>query len=238
MILPYAAGMVSPSISDSDGMDGDRSPLPPAYPARTSRERMLESMMRMAAEKGFEATTVTEVAEAAGVSEATFFETFGDKEGCFLESYDALIDVLVSYVSSEFEAAARRPWPDRIAAGLRALVEFMANEPELARMAMVEGSALGEGARARYQETLDRFITFLEEGREYSGQGDALPADTPRLAIGGAASLIFDEVRAGRARELENILPELVYAVLMPYLGSEAAEEEMRRVAGKVELED
>lgn len=219
-------------------MDVDRSPLPPAYPARTSRERMLEAMMRVAAEKGYEATTVTEVAAAAGVSEATFFETFGDKEGCFLESYDALIDVLVSHVENAFESAARRPWPDRIAVGLRALVEFMASEPELARMAMVEGSALGEGARARYRETLDRFIPFLEAGREYSGQGDELPADTARLAIGGAASLIFDEVRGGRGRELEHILPDLVFAVLMPYLGSEAAEEEMRRVAGEADRED
>jgi AcrR family transcriptional regulator len=194
---------------------------------------MLEAMMRGAAEKGYEATTVTEVAAAGGVSEATFFEMFGDKEGCFLESYAALIDVLVSHVENAFETAARRPWPDQIAAGLRAMIEFMASEPELTRMAMVEGSALGEGARARYQETLERFIPFLEAGREYSGQGDGLPADTARLAVGGAASMIFGEVRAGRGRDLERILPDLVYAVLMPYLGAEAAGEEMRRVAAR-----
>ena len=45
--------------------------------------------------------------------------------------------------------------------------------------------------------------------------------------------MIFDEVRAGRGPELERILPDLVFAVLMPYLGPEAAEEEMRRVAGE-----
>jgi AcrR family transcriptional regulator len=194
---------------------------------------MLEAMLRTAAEKGYARTMVADVAAAAEVSEATFFETFGDKEGCFLESYDTIIDVLVSRVSNAFEAAGETPWPDRVAAGLRALVELLAAEPEIARMAMVEVAAIGEDARARYQAALERFTGFLEEGRTYSGQGDELPADTARLAVGGAISMIFDEVvRAGRGPELERILPDLVFAVLMPYLGPEEAEKEMRRVGG------
>jgi hypothetical protein len=43
--------------------------------------------------------------------------------------------------------------------------------------------------------------------------------------------MIFDEVRAGRGPELRQLLPDLLFAVLMPYLGPEAAEDEMRRVA-------
>jgi hypothetical protein len=97
-------------------------------------------------------------------------------------------------------------------------------------MAMVEITVAGEDARERYRAALARFTPLLEEGRVYSGQGDKLPADTARFAIGGATSMIFDEVRAGRGPELRRILPDLVFAVLMPYLGPEQAEEEMRRV--------
>jgi AcrR family transcriptional regulator len=188
-------------------------------------------MVRVAATKGYEATTVTDVIELAGVSRATFHEMFEDKDACFLEAYDAVIDVLVAHVTSAFEASAGEPWPDRIAAALRALVELLAAESDIARMAMVEVTSAGEGARERYRAALARFTPFLEEGRDYSGQGDELPPDTARFAIGGATSLIFDEVRAGRGPELERILPDLVFAVLMPYLGPEAAEDEMRRVA-------
>jgi AcrR family transcriptional regulator len=194
---------------------------------------MLESMLRVAAEKGYEATLPADVARAAGVTEAAFFEAFGDKEGCFLEAYDAMIDLLVSRVSNAFVGTVECPWPERVAGGLRALVELLSSEPEIARMAMVEVTAIGEDARKRYRAALDRFVPFLDEGRAYSGQGDALPAETARLAIGGATSLIFEEVRAGRGAELQRVLPDLVFAVLMPYLGSEAAEEEMRRVAGE-----
>ena len=186
--------------------------------------------MRVAAAKGYEATTVADVIEVAGVSPETFEEMFEDKAACFLEAYDAVFDVLVAHVGSAFEASAGEPWPERIAAGLRALVELLAAEAGIARMAMVEVTAAGDEARARYRGALARFTPFLEEGREYSNQGEDLPADTARFAVGGATSMIFDEIRAGRGPELERILPDLVFAVLMPYLGPEEAEEEMRRV--------
>jgi AcrR family transcriptional regulator len=197
---------------------------------RSQRERLREAMVRVAAAKGYEATTVADVIEVAGVSEETFYGMFADKEACFLEAYDAVIDVLVAHVTSSFEAAEGEPWPDRIAAGLRALVQLLAAEADIARMAMVEVTAAGDDARERYRAALARFTPFLEEGRAYSGQGDELPPDTARFAIGGATSMIFDEIRAGRGPELERNLPDLVFAVLMPYLGPEAAEDEMRRV--------
>jgi AcrR family transcriptional regulator len=188
-------------------------------------------MVRVAAAKGYEATTAADVVEAAGVRRETFEEMFVGKEGCFLEAYDAVIDVLVAHVSTAFESTVGQPWPDRIIAALRALVELLATEHDIARMAMVEVTAVGEDARIRYRGALGRFTYFLEEGRSASTQGDELPADTARFAIGGATSMIFDEVRAGRGPELRRILPDLVFAVLMPYLGPEAAEDEMRRVA-------
>jgi AcrR family transcriptional regulator len=192
---------------------------------------MLEAMVRVAALKGYEATTVEDVIEAAGVSRETFDEMFVGKAGCFLEAYDAVIDVLVAHVSTAFESTVGQPWPERIAAGLRALVDLLATEHDIARMAMVEVTAVGEDARIRYRGALGRFTYFLEEGRSASAQGEELPADTARFAIGGATSMIFDEVRAGRGPELRRILPELLFAVLMPYIGPEEAEDEMRRVA-------
>jgi AcrR family transcriptional regulator len=188
-------------------------------------------MLKVAAAKGYETTTVDDVIQVAGVSRETFEEMFEDKAACFLEAYEAVFDVLVAHVTAAFEAAAGEPWPERIIAGLTALVELLANEADIARLSMVEVTAAGDDARARYRNALARFTPFLEEGREYSNQGEELPADTARFAIGGATSMIFDEVRAGRAPELKRILPDLVFAVLMPYIGPEAAEDEMRRVS-------
>jgi AcrR family transcriptional regulator len=201
------------------------------FSARTGsqRARLQEAMVRVAAEKGYAAATVTEVAEVAGVSTATFYELFDDKEACFLDAVGAVMDVVIAHVSAAYEGAAGAPWPERISTSLRALLELLAEEADIARLTMVEASA-ADPARERYGLALDRFTTFLEEGRDYSPRND-LPADTARFAVGAGTSLIFDEIRAGRGRELERVLPDLVFAVLMPYLGTDAAEREMRRVA-------
>jgi AcrR family transcriptional regulator len=223
--------MGSPSASDPGRRTGASQALPRAYAVRSERERLLEAMVRVAAAKGYEATTVDDVIEAAAVSRQNFDDLFADKETCFLESYDAVIDVLVAHVATAFESAVGEPWPERIVIALRALVDLLATEHDIARMAMVEVTAVGEDARIRYRAALSRFTPFLEEGRSVSAQGDELPADTARFAVGGATSMIFDEIRAGRGPELRRILPDLVFAVLMPYLGPEAAEDEMSRVA-------
>lgn len=206
--------------------------MPQAYAVRSQRERLLEAMVRVTAVKGYEATTVADVVEFAGVSRATFDDMFDGKPACFLAAYDAVFDVLIAHVTTAFDAADG-PWPERIVAALRALVELLTVETDIARVVMVEVTAAGEGARERYRAALSRFIPMLEQGRAYSGQGDTLPTDTARFAAGGATSMIFDEVRSGRVPELRRILPDLVFAVLMPYLGPEAAEEEMRRVTSE-----
>jgi AcrR family transcriptional regulator len=222
--------MDSPSTSNPEQVPGERQELPRAYLVRSQRERLLEAMLRVAAAKGYEATTVTDVIEVAGVSRATFDAMFEDKSACFLEAYDAVFDVLVAHMTSAFEAADGKSWPERVTAALSALVGLLSIEADIARLSMVEVTAAGDDARSRYRAALTRFTPFLEEGREYSRQEEELPADTARFAIGGATSMIFDEIRAGRGPELKRILPDLVFAVLMPYLGPEEAEDEMRRV--------
>jgi AcrR family transcriptional regulator len=189
-------------------------------------------MVRVAAEKGYAAATVAEVVDVAGVSTATFYELFEDKEDCFLESFGVVTDVVVAHVSDAYEAASGAPWPERVTAALRALLELLASEADIARLTMVEVGGAGEPARERYGLMLSRFTSFFEEGREYSGQ-EGLPPDTARFAVGAATSLIFDEIRAGRGAELEKLLPDLVFVVLVPYLGTDAAEEQMRQVADR-----
>ncbi|HEX3241229.1 MAG TPA: helix-turn-helix domain-containing protein [Solirubrobacterales bacterium] len=204
--------------------------LRPVYAVRSQHERILEAMLRVVAERGYEEATVTEVVALAGVTRAEFERHFADKEGCFLVAYDAVFDVLVAHVSTAFQSAAGAPWADRVIAALRALVELMAAEADLARMAIIEVTAIGGDARVRYREALDRFIPFLEQGRTASAQAERLPEQTARFAIGAVTTIVFDEIRAGRCEELEAVLPDLVFAVTMPYLGVEAAEVQMRRI--------
>jgi AcrR family transcriptional regulator len=70
----------------------------------SQRDRLFEAMIAAVAEKGYGATTVADVIAGAGVSRATFYELFGDKEDCFIAAHDELIGRLMRYVTSAFEA--------------------------------------------------------------------------------------------------------------------------------------
>ncbi len=189
--------------------------------ARSQRERALDAAVDVVAEKGYAATTVADLTREAGISRTTFYEMFPDKEACFLAAYDAAADVLARRVAAAFEAEGE--WPARARAGLEALLESLAEEPAIARLALVDFGAAGPAAQRRYRAALQRMTPLFDEGRDFAPEGRRLPPNTSRMAIGAVVGLIAEEIVAGRAEQLPGLLPEVLFATLSPYIGPEAA---------------
>jgi AcrR family transcriptional regulator len=198
--------------------------LPPEVIARSQRERLLEAAVRVVSEKGYGATTVADLTREAGISRTTFYEMYEDKEACFLAAYDGAVDALVRQVSAAYET--EEGWPRRARAGLAALLEALAAEPGLARLALVDVSAAGPAAQRRYRAALQRLTPFFDEGRDFAPGGRNLPANTSRMAIGAVAGLISDALIEERAEDLPGLLSDVLFATLVPYIGPEAAARE------------
>lgn len=189
---------------------------------RSQRDRLLTASIAATVEKGFDAMTVADIIRHAGVSRRTFYELFTDKEDAFLAAYDGAIETLVR----EMERAHREhegDWPGRIRAGLGAAAELLASNAAIAHVTMVEATAARPIIRRRYREALTRFTPFLDEGRGYSEYASRLPANTSRIAVGNVAALIFDTVYAGRAELMRDVLPDLVYVAILPFVGRDVA---------------
>jgi AcrR family transcriptional regulator len=199
--------------------------LPPEVVARSQRERLLEATVRVVAAKGYAAATVGDLTGAAGVSRTTFYELFEDKESCFLAAYDNAVDTLVRRVMAAYESERR--WPERARAGLEALLETLAEEPDLARLSLVDIGSAGPAAQRRYRNAVQRLTPLFDEGRDFSPDGRGLPPNTSRMAIGAVTGLIADELLAGRAEHLPGLLSDLLFATLVPYIGPEAAAREV-----------
>jgi AcrR family transcriptional regulator len=198
--------------------------------ARSQRDRLLEAAIRVVAAKGFAATTIGDLTKEAGISRTTFYELFDDKEACLLAAYDRAVDVLVRRIVAAYESEQR--WPERARAGLSALLEALAEEPDLARLALVDIGAAGPAAQRRYRAALQRLTPLFDEGRDFAPGGRDLPANTSRMAIGGVAGLVAEELRAGRAEQLPATLPDVLFATLMPYIGPEAAADALEELSG------
>jgi AcrR family transcriptional regulator len=199
--------------------------LPPEVIARSQRERLLEATVRVVAAKGYAATTIADLTREAGISRTTFYEQFDDKEACFLAAYEEAVDSLVRRVTASYESAGS--WPERAREGLRELLEALAAEPDLARLALVDIGAAGPAAQRRFRAAVQRLTPLFEEGRDYAPGGRALPANTSRMAIGGVTGLLADELLAGRAEQLPDLLSDVLFATLIPYIGPNAAAREV-----------
>ncbi len=70
-----------------------------------SRGRLEEAALSLYGERGFENTTVAEIAERAGVTERTFFRHFADKREVLFGGTGALLDLLVGQVADAAPSA-------------------------------------------------------------------------------------------------------------------------------------
>jgi len=194
----------------------------------TRRQSILEAMVRVVGRKGYKATSVADVIAEADTSRTTFYKHFDDKHDCFLAAYDMVTERVVREVIASCDG--EEDWLERVRTGLRTIVEMFALDPELARTAIVEVSAAGADARQRHWNAVSRFTEFLEDGKEVAGERE-LPENIALMAAGAVSGLIFDELLTGRAERLPQLLPDLLFALLVPYIGPGAATEEMRRAA-------
>jgi len=217
---------------DGNGkLPSGRHGLPREVVVQSQRERMVDAMVSVVADQGYAETTVADIIAAAGVSRATFYEQFADKEDCFVAAYSTVMDRMLAFVAEGFAAGDTGDWIERVRGGLRSLLIYLSRNPVAVRVGIVEGFGAGARARDRYQQAVSAFFPFLDAGRELVDDADRIPAETPRVVVGGISALIFNEASAGNSKKLPELLPEMIYLAVVPYMGHEAALAAMRETA-------
>src|SRR3954462_3818624 len=123
----------------------------PAVDDGHRRGRILRALAVSMAEKGYQATTIADIARAGRVSKTVVYAHFRDKEHCLLELYSRATDrvletVRVAQAEARGTAGARQagararglPGRDRLRAGIGAYMEALAAGPAVAWAALVE----------------------------------------------------------------------------------------------------
>src|SRR5689334_16514952 len=98
--------------------------------APDSADRLFAAALALYGERGFENTTVAEIAERAGLTERTFFRHFADKREVLFGGSAAVQELLVGTTT---EALASMPPLEAVAAGVEALADVLPADVELAR---------------------------------------------------------------------------------------------------------
>ena len=188
-----------------------------SFVVQNQRERILSAVAVAAAELGFAEMTVEAVIERAGVSRRTFYDNFRNKEEAFLAAYEAAVRQQAKTVQLAYlnETTMR----GRLRAGLDAYMRFMANEPEFARMCMIEVLAAGPRAIERRNDAMRMFAKIIEQNIRELVPGCTVAPLAAETIVGGIYEVVYNRVFAGRTAELPGLVDDLLATILMVTAG-------------------
>lgn len=186
--------------------------------AHHQRERLIAGLAEAVAEKGYAAVTLTDITRQAKVSRRVFYANFESKEQCFLAAFEVVVGHLHELVAEAVEGID--DWPRRTVAATRAVLAFLASEPDLARLCLVESRGGGPAVTARFNEAAGEIAPLLRQGRAERPEAERpLPDSTEDSTIGSLVSLAYRKAAAGEAAKLEDLAPDCAELALLPYLG-------------------
>jgi len=204
-------------------------PVSRSAAAADQRRRILEATADLVAEHGYQGATIETIVRRAKVGYATFYKNFEDKQQCYLELLDAAYGVMGHRVQRAYER--EHEWPDKVAAGLGALFETIAEHPNVGRACVVEALTAGPEAVARHEKMLKGFVPLLKPGRELNPRRAQLPETLEDTLVGGVLWVLNQRLTAGEAEALRGLLPETIEFVLRPYVGEDRAAREAELAA-------
>jgi AcrR family transcriptional regulator len=197
-----------------------RPALPREFIALHKQRRIMDALAELTAEQGYEATKISDIVRRAGVARKTLYDNFEGKEEVFLAAFDAARDEVLRRVE-EGSDGTDGDWQDRVEGGLAAFLGYVAEQPTLARMCMIESLSATPATTKRYEEALEAFVELT---RQTLPRDERLPDTIAETLVGGVAWIVYQQIRRGEAEQAEDLLPELTEFMMAPYLGAGMAE--------------
>jgi AcrR family transcriptional regulator len=202
-------------------------PPPPLSPAGAGvggdsdpRARLIEGLATALTTKGYAEISVADIVQHARVSKRTFYEHFADKEACYLATYAALSDDVLSRIAAAGESD--RPAEERLVAATYAYLAALEERPALTRTFLTEIQAAGPEALKLRRSIHRRFADLLRHLVERSRkERPGLRSISPQMSaaiVGGINELVLLTIEEGREQQLQEIgatVVELLAAVLL-----------------------
>jgi AcrR family transcriptional regulator len=139
-------------------------------------------MIELSGQLGYQSLSIAQLSARAGVSSATFYEQFSDKEECLLAAYRAVTEDTLVRMQSALEAGE---WTQAARPAFGELLRSVQDDPDGGRVMFVE--ALTGGPRLR--DELSLVLSLMEQNSERlldSAPEGASTLDIPGRALMGA----------------------------------------------------
>ena len=202
-----------------------------AQVAESQRTRLLAALTELMAAHGYHGVRLAELVTRAGVSKATFYEHFADKEQCMLAAYDQYARTLIAAIIPP-PAEDTALLTDFVRGVVTRFIGVIERDLTTARAFFVELDSAGLEARARRRAERHAFAALVAQGQQHFRTRDPSLAALPTIAfeavVDSVAGIVRDRLDAEAAPDLSGLIPDLTLTFSALFLGADAAQAALR----------
>lgn len=187
------------------------------------RKRLFEAAATVFARVGYADASAEAISREAGMSKATFYEHFSNKEECLIALFDDAASIIMVEMADNQRANRRESesYHEWIERGVRAFLGTLVKFPDASRTLLVEVVGAGPAALARRDRTFQLFAQLLYDDNKavaphYSAPNFASLEDTYAI-VGAVAALVDRQLRHGVPEDptdLEPVIERLFFGLL------------------------
>jgi AcrR family transcriptional regulator len=189
------------------------------------RQSVIKAAIQLFGSKGYNATSVEEIAAEAGIDEGALLREFADKQDCLLQAWDEIAADYTQVVLSVYNR--HDTWLDGLRAAAYASVEYIEQNPLRVRVGAIEVFSAGPAAQARRDLFLQTQVDLVHAARHELDDPDSVPRAAAETAVGAIWDTVVTSAQRGELDTPRKLVPQLMYLAVLPYFGPEAAAQEL-----------
>jgi AcrR family transcriptional regulator len=185
------------------------------------RARLFAAAAEVFCRSGYADATAGAIAAEAGMSKATFYEHFANKEECILALFDEAVTEVARAAGGAAQGLREASYEFRVRAGIRALLAVVAEHPRTTQTLLVEIIGAGPRAAERRDAVLQDFADLIDHENATAAELYGVPRlhspDDAYALVGAIVELASRQLRHGRpadALDLEPVVERLISGLL------------------------
>ncbi len=177
-------------------------------------------MTEAVSDRGYVKTTVADVIARAGVSRATFYAQFSDKDDCFRAAFAMVADLVALVLEDELATIRRTAGEvapiDQLDRLFATYLRLLGDAPALAKTFLIEVYAAGPAVIEQRRVSLERFVDLVAEThRGCTGLLGTEPSQrlAAQVLVGAVASMVTNLIGVGDEAHLVDLHDPLMQLV-------------------------
>ncbi|HWJ43015.1 MAG TPA: TetR/AcrR family transcriptional regulator [Solirubrobacterales bacterium] len=189
------------------------------------RNDYMEAMVDLACERGYDAVALADIAGRAGGGMAELEAVFPTEVACAVAVLEGIAESNLRVLRRAF--AGEPAWPDSLRAAAYAHAEWIVENPRKMHFGLLETVWASELTAALRDHLFAEYVAMIDAGRGAAQDPGSIPAHTAEGVVGSITVVIARRLGQERGGELVDLVPEMMYLAVRPYLGEEAARHEL-----------